>query len=72
MGNIPLVIGYKLDKALELIGDKQNVIIDTTTTPYEDKIKERQGNTPIVVRQKTENGEIKLTTACFAKSNLHN
>lgn len=65
MSNIPLVIGYKLDKALELIGGKQNIIVDTTITPYEDKIEERQGNAPIVVRQKTKNGEIKLTTSFF-------
>lgn len=65
MGNIPLVIGYKLDKALQLIGDKMNVIIDTTTTPYEDKKEERQGNTPIVVRQKATKDEIKLTTSLF-------
>ena len=71
MSNIPLVIGYKLDKALELLGGKQNIIIDTTTTPYEDKIEERQGNAPIVVRQITKNDEIKLTTTHFAKNTLH-
>lgn len=65
MSKIPLVIGYKLDKALQLIGDKQNIIIDTTITPYEDKKEERQGNTPIVVRQRTTNDEIKLTTSLF-------
>lgn len=70
MDNIPLVIGYKLDKALELIGDRQVIIIETTT-PYEDKIEERQGNTPIVVRQKAENGDIKLTTTYFARNTLH-
>jgi len=67
----PLVIGYKLDKALQLIGDKNNVIIDTTSTPYEDKKKERQGNMPIVVRQKAKNDEIRLTITHFAKNTLH-
>ena len=71
MSKIPLVIGYKLDKALQLIGDKQNIIIDATSTPYEDKKKERQGNTPIVVRQRVINDEIKLTTTYFAKNTLH-
>ncbi|MHB1392468.1 MAG: hypothetical protein ACYCYE_05180 [Clostridia bacterium] len=71
MGKIPLVIGYKLDKALQLIGEKHNIIIDTTITPYEDKKEERLGNTPIVVRQKTINDKIKLTTTYFAKNTLH-
>jgi hypothetical protein len=62
---MPLVIGYKLDKALQLLGDKENIIIDTTSTPYQDKIEERQGNEPIVVRQKAINGKIKLTIAIF-------
>ena len=65
MGNIPLVIGYKLDKALQLIGEKHNIIIDSTSTPYEDKKEERQGNMPIVVRQKAKNDEIRLTTSLF-------
>lgn len=65
MVKIPLVVGYKLDKALQLIGDKNNIIIDSTSTPYEDKKKERQGNTPIVVRQKAKNDEIRLTVSLF-------
>jgi hypothetical protein len=72
LSKIPLVIGYKLDKALQLIGDKQNVVIDTTITPYDDKKEERQGNTPIVVRQRVINDEMKLTTTLFAKNTLHN
>jgi len=71
LSKIPLVIGYKLDKALQLIGGKQNIIIDSTSTPYEDKKKERQGNTPVVVRQRVINDEIKLTTTYFAKNTLH-
>ena len=71
MDNIPLVIGYTLDKALQLLDGRQNVIIETTSTPYEDKKEERQGNTPIVVRQKVTNDQIKLTTTYFASSILH-
>ena len=71
MSRIPLVIGYKLDKALQLIGDKQNIVIDSTITPYEDKKEERQGSTPIVVRQRANKDEIKLTTTYFAKNTLH-
>ncbi|HYE83875.1 MAG TPA: hypothetical protein VEG39_17135 [Clostridia bacterium] len=65
MAEIPLVIGYKLDKALQLIGEGYNVVVDSTTTPYEDKKEERQGNTPIVVRQKVASDEIRLTTSLF-------
>lgn len=65
MDNVPLTIGYTLDYALRLIGDKHNVTINSTSTPYEDKKMERQGNTPIVVRQKTDNGIIILTTSYF-------
>ena len=71
MDRIPLVIGYKLDKALQLIGEKHSVAVDLTLTPYKDKIEERQGNTPIVVRQKVENDRIKLTTTYFAKDTLY-
>ncbi len=71
MGKTPLVIGYKLDKALQLIGEKHSIVIDATITPYEDKKEERQGNTPIVVRQKAIKDKIKLTTTYFAKNTLH-
>lgn len=72
MSKIPLVIGYKLDKALQIIGDKQKIKIETTITPYDDKREERQGNTPIVVRQRVINDEINLTATYFAKNTLHN
>ncbi|MEA4845611.1 MAG: hypothetical protein VB106_00090 [Clostridiaceae bacterium] len=65
MDNIPLVIGYALDRALQMIGEGHNVIIDSTSTPFEDKNMERQGNSPIVVRQKVGNEGIKLTTSIF-------
>jgi hypothetical protein len=64
LDNIPLVIGYKLDKALKLLGSRQ-VDIVKTTTPFDDKIEERQGNSPIVVRQKTKNDVIQITSSLF-------
>ena len=70
MDNIPLVIGYTLDRALQMIGEGHNVTVDSTSTPFEDKKIERQGNSPIVVRQKTDSEGIKLTTSHFAKSTL--
>lgn len=65
MDKIPLVIGYTIEKAMQLIGAKHKVIINSTSTPYKDKTEERQGNIPIVVRQKEENDEIMLTTSLF-------
>lgn len=70
MNKIPLVIGYKLEKALQLIGDSYDIVVDSTTTPYEDKKEERRGSTPVVVRQKVSDGQIRLTTSCFAKSTV--
>lgn len=65
MNKTPLLIGYSLDKALKRIGEKYEIVVDSTITPYEDKREERQGNTPIVVRQKVESDKIKLTTSLF-------
>lgn len=65
MDRIPLVIGYRLDKAMQLLGENQNISVDSTITPYKDKTEERQGNTPIVVRQKVENDRIIITTCLF-------
>ncbi|HWR60520.1 MAG TPA: hypothetical protein VN580_02850 [Clostridia bacterium] len=65
LDRIPLVIGYRLDKALELIGGSCSVSVDSTSTPYEDRKAERLGNAPIVVRQKTVDGTILLTTSLF-------
>lgn len=72
MSNCPTVIGYKLEEALKLLGDGSKVNIDSTITPYEDKIEDRMGNSPIVVRQKTINDEIFLTVSYFGKSTLYN
>ncbi len=65
LNGIPLVIGYSLEKALELLGEGHSITVNSTTTPYEDKKAERQGNRPIVVRQKTIADRIELTTSLF-------
>lgn len=62
---MPLVIGYRLEKALQLLDKKYNIKITTTLSPYKDKIEERQGNSAIVVRQKSESDAIQLTTGLF-------
>jgi hypothetical protein len=65
LNRVPLVIGYDINKAIELIGEGQRIIVAETTTPYEDRKKERQGNTPIVVRQKETDDGIELVTSLF-------
>jgi hypothetical protein len=65
LDRIPLIIGYRLDKALQLLGEGHNIKVDSTSTPYEDRKSERQGNAPVVVRQKNINGIIELTTSLF-------
>jgi hypothetical protein len=63
--NIPLVIGYNLEKALQLIGNDYEIIVEKTLTIYEDKKNERQGNQPIVVRQVILDEKVVLTTSLF-------
>lgn len=65
LDKIPLIIGYRLDKALQLLGEGRDIRVDSTSTPYEDRKAERLGNTPVVVRQKTINDIIELTTSLF-------
>ncbi|MGE5677330.1 MAG: hypothetical protein ACM3ZR_04655 [Pseudomonadota bacterium] len=65
MNRVPLVIGYDINKAIELIGEGHRIIVAETTTPYEDRKRERQGNTPIVVRQKETDDGIELVTSLF-------
>lgn len=65
LNRVPLVIGYDINKAIELIGEGYKIIVAETTTPYEDRKKERQGNTPIVVRQRVTDDGIELVTSLF-------
>ena len=65
LNRVPLVIGYDINKAIELIGEGHGIIVAETTTPYEDRKKERQGNTPIVVRQRETDDGIELMTSLF-------
>ncbi len=65
LDNIPLVIGYRLDKALELLDGSCSVAVDYTSTPYDDRKAERQGKPPVVVRQKVIDGTILLTASIF-------
>ncbi len=65
MLNIPLVIGYNLEKAMQIIGSDNEVIVETTLTIYDDKKDERQGNQPVVVRQVILDNKVVLTTSVF-------
>ena len=68
MQEIPFVIGYDINKALELLGEKCKVEVITTSTPYGDKKEERIGITPVVIRQNVKDDIIILTVSCFKKS----
>jgi hypothetical protein len=61
---IPYTIGYDIDRALLML-DGHNVIIDETSTPFQDKMDERKDNTPVVVRQLTTEDSVHLTIARF-------
>jgi|GEM_PF-793035 len=63
--SIPLVIGYRLDKALELLDGSCSVAVDYTSTPYDDRKAERLGKPPVVVRQKSIDGTLVLTASTF-------
>ncbi len=63
--NIPYVIGFSLEKALQLLGNENNIVVEATLTIYDDKRIERQGNTPIVVRQALKDNIVTLTTSLF-------
>jgi hypothetical protein len=61
---IPYTIGYDIDRALLML-DGHNVIIDETSTPFQDKMDERKDNIPVVVRQLTTEDGVRLTIARF-------
>lgn len=65
LDRIPLVIGYRLDKALEILDGSCSVTVDYTSTPYDDRKAERQGKPPVVVRQKVKDDIIVLTASIF-------
>lgn len=64
MSEIPYTIGYTVDQALTLLEGFQ-VIVEETSTPFQDKKEERKDKTPVVVRQLNEGNCIYLTVARF-------
>lgn len=65
LDSMPLVIGYRLDKALELLDGSCSITVDYTSTPYDDRKAERQGKPPVVVRQRVIGSTIVLTASIF-------
>lgn len=61
---VPYTIGYDIDRALLML-DGFNVVIDETSTPFEDKKEERTNHIPIVVRQLNIEECVHLTVARF-------
>lgn len=64
MPEIPNTIGYGVEKALELLKDYK-VVVEDTSTVFNDKIQERKENKPVVVRQIFKDNFIFLTAAKF-------
>ncbi len=64
MPEIPITIGYEVDKALKLLKEYK-VIVEDTSTVFNDKIEERKENTSIVVRQIFKDNILFLTVAKF-------
>ncbi|MDF2591954.1 MAG: hypothetical protein K0S75_1420 [Clostridia bacterium] len=61
---IPYTIGYELDRALLMLAGFE-VIVNETSTPFQDKKDERKDNSPVVVRQLKVDNCVHLTVAKF-------
>lgn len=64
MPEVPITIGYEVEKALELLKEYK-VVVEDTSTVFNDKIQERKENIPVVVRQNFKDNFIFLTVAKF-------
>ncbi len=62
--DIPSTIGWNLDKAVSMLRDF-NVVVEETSTPFQDKKEERKLHEPVVVRQIHKEDSICLTVARF-------
>lgn len=61
---IPNTIGYELDRALTML-KAYHVLVEETSTPFEDKKQERKEHPQVVVRQLNKEDAIQLTVARF-------
>jgi hypothetical protein len=62
--DVPSTIGWNIDKAVLMLRDF-NVMIQETSTPFQDKKEERSTHAPVVVRQIHTEDSIYLTVARF-------
>lgn len=61
---IPCTIGYEIDRALLML-EGFEVIVNETSTAFQDKKDERKDNTPVVVKQSKVDNYVHLTVARF-------
>ena len=61
---IPYTIGYELDRALLML-EGFEVIVNETSTPFQDKKDERKDKTPVVVKQAEIDNSVHLTVTRF-------
>lgn len=62
--DIPSTIGWNVDKAVSMLRDFE-VVVEETSTPFQDKKEERKLQEPVVVRQINKEDSIYLTVARF-------
>lgn len=61
---IPYTIGYEIDRALLML-EGFEIIINETSTAFQDKKDERKDNSPVVVKQSKVDNCVHLTVARF-------
>ena len=61
---IPYTIGYEINRALVML-EGYEVIVDETSTAFQDKKDERKDHTPVVVKQVQVDNHVHLTVARF-------
>jgi len=61
---IPYTIGYEIDRALLML-EGFEVIVNETSTAFQDKKDERKDNSPVVVKQSKVDNCVHLTVARF-------
>lgn len=61
---IPYTIGYELDRAILMLAGFE-VVVNETSTAFQDKKDERKDNSPVVVRQSKVDNCVHLTVTRF-------
>ena len=61
---IPYTIGYEIDRALLML-EGFEVIVNETSTAFQDKKDERKDHSPVVVKQSKVDNCVHLTVARF-------